>query len=114
MKLAAIVLGTAVVSTSAVTSLSVQADEYEYRGARTAAAVCQAVVEDRPADIDRLVRRAARHDRLTSFTSHSRKSALESFQCNELNLSDFAQEVDARKATAYLEGSEENVNVAQN
>ena len=74
----------------------------------------QAVVEDRPADIDRLVRRAARHDRLTSFTSHSRKSALESFQCNELNLSDFAQEVGARKATAYLEGSEENVNVAQN
>jgi len=46
MKLTAIVLGTAVFSTSAVTSLSVQADEYEYRGARTAAAVCQAVVED--------------------------------------------------------------------
>ncbi len=43
MKLAAIVLGTAVFSTSAVTSLSAQADEYEYRGARTAAAVCQAV-----------------------------------------------------------------------
>ena len=86
------------------------AEKFDYRGESHAAAICQAVVEDNPAELQVLLKKAARHDRLRQVASPT----VESYTCNGLSVAEFAKQYDARKTMAYLGDSPVSEAIAQN
>ena len=98
MNLKNLVMATAVSGMALIGSNAALAEKFDYRGESHAAAICQAVVEDNPADIKAQIRKAARHDRLRQVSAPS----VDSYTCNGMALAEFAEQYDARKTLAYL------------
>ncbi len=74
------------------------AEQFDYRGESHAAAICRAVVEDNPAELQKQIKKAARHDRLRQVAAPT----VESYTCNGVPVAEFAEQYDARKTMAYL------------
>lgn len=101
----------AITGLALATSGLASAEQFDYRGESHAAAICQAVVEDNPTELQKQIRKAARHDRmrqraLTSLT-------VDSYTCNGVSVADFAKQYDAFKTEAYLSGNPLNEVIAQ-
>lgn len=99
----------AITGLALATSGLASAEQFEYRGESHAAAICQAVVEDNPTELQKQIRKAARHDRLRQVASPT----VESYTCNGVSVAEFAKQYDALKTLAYLGDSPLNEAIAQ-
>lgn len=87
-------------ATTAATTLA-DPTEVVYTGQKHAKAICRAVIEDDPAEIQRQIRRANK-----PFSARRLGPATAtSFTCNGQSLESFAVTEGSRKALAYLEGA---------
>ena len=86
------------------------AEKFDYRGESHAAAICQAVVEDNPTELQKQLRKAARHDRLRRVAP----TTIETFTCNGVSVAEFVKQYDARETMAYLGDSPVSEAIAQN
>lgn len=101
MKLKVFATGLTLTAATLLGTAAVQADEYVFAGDVDARAICQAIVEDDPAQVKSKIRRAIRHARSDRMNQVNE----DSFLCNGHSLAAFADQTGARKALAYLEGA---------